>query len=111
MVQSLEPKKELQGYVKVSSVVKKSTEQEKREVQLKVWQVLERIVEDLKFMDSSFNLTNYEAFVKETMANKERLKEKDVIQVSERCSTIIRKEMSIPKKWWSRELYDPMSCW
>lgn len=63
------------------------------------------MVKYLKFIVSRFNLTNYEAFVKKTIANKEMLKEKEVILVRERCSAIIRNEMSIPKK-----MKDPGSC-
>lgn len=51
-----------------------------------------------QFRDSSFNLTNYEAFVKKAMVMNEQLKEKGNIPVSEKCSAMIRRDVSIPDR-------------
>lgn len=63
-----------------------------------MWQVLERLVEDPKFIYSSFNLANYETFVKKAILIKEMLEDEGVIAVSEKCSAIIKKELPILKK-------------
>lgn len=69
-VQLLESQKEAKFMERELSVKGKSNEQVLREIQWKVWTVVEQMSEEPKFMEVGFNLTNYQAF-KQAMELKE----------------------------------------
>lgn len=66
---------------------------------------MERMSLEPKFKEMEFNLTNYKAFVKGALENKERLEEEEAIPVSEECSAIIQQDTNL-----SKMLKDPERC-
>lgn len=51
-----------------------------------------------KLIEAGFNLTNYEAFVKQALELKEQLRGEGIIPLSEEWSAIIKQEIVVPKK-------------
>lgn len=72
----------------------KSNEQVLRETK---WKVVEQMSEDSKFLEVGFNLTNYEAFVKQVIELKEQLIGEKVIPVSEEFNAIIKQYIMLSK--------------
>lgn len=83
--------------LKKTSVDEKFNEQVLREIKCEVWKVVEQMSEEPKFLEAGFNLTNYEAFVKQAMELKEQLRGEGVILVSEECSAILKQEVVVPE--------------
>lgn len=77
-----------------------------RDIEWKVWKVVEHMSQDQKFKEAKFNLRNYEVFVKEDIVQNVRLDGNVIILVSEECSAMInQEEVEVPKK-----KKDPRSC-
>lgn len=72
-----------------------SAEQVQRELRPKVIEMMQMMADKPKYMDLSSDITNYKEFIKETMANKEQWKAKEVNPFSWRCGTVIRKDILI----------------
>lgn len=94
----MKPNKEGKKNEIESNAKGKSNEQVLKEIKRKVWKVVEKKNEKLKFMKIGFNHMNYEAFIEQAKMLKEKLKREGMIPVSEECSTIIKQEVAIPEK-------------